>query len=152
MLWTYPILILKLLRAKRKESACKPRSKNRPWKNLIVIPAVNSVNPDNSDATTETRINLLKLTSPATKFAIFTFEINRKVHKLTKYQKAVYDIINSLQWRQAVEKKINNLDLHNIWEYEELLSAFKPIWFLWVFQVKYHLDGRIARYKARLVV
>lgn len=40
---------------------------------------------------------------------------------------------------------------HQTWEYDELLSEQKTVGLKWVFKVKYHSVGSIARFKARLV-
>ncbi len=51
-----------------------------------------------------------------------------------------------------IEEELSNLEQHNTWEYNELPSNRIAIGSKWVFKVKYHPDGSVARYKARLVV
>ena len=47
--------------------------------------------------------------------------------------------------------EIEALEKNNTWDLVSLPSSHKPIGCKWVFKVKYHSDGSIDRYKARLV-
>ena len=67
------------------------------------------------------------------------------------YNEAVNDPIHGNRWREAVDEELWNLDAHQTWCYTPLPDNRKVIGFKWVFKVKYHPDGSIERYKARLV-
>ena len=50
-----------------------------------------------------------------------------KIHKPKSYDKAINDPIHGRQWRKAIEEKLQNLENHQIWEYDELPLGQKAI-------------------------
>jgi hypothetical protein len=54
-------------------------------------------------------------------------------------------------WKQAMQLKLNALDQTSAWTIVDLPSQVKPIGCIWVYRIKYNVDGSIERYKARLV-
>ena len=54
-------------------------------------------------------------------------------------------------WREAINDELKSIQDNNTWELVDLPHGRKPIGSKWVFKVKYHADGSIERYKARLV-
>ena len=78
-------------------------------------------------------------------------EASSKIHKPKSYDKAINDPIHGRRWREAIEEELQNLKNYQTWEYNELPLEQKAIGLKWVFKVKYHPDGSIARFKARLV-
>lgn len=79
-------------------------------------------------------------------------EISSKVHKPAIYKEVISDPIYSRRWKETIKEEIQNLEDHHTWEYNRLPHGRKAVWFKWVFKVKYHLDGTVAWYKAKLVV
>ncbi|KAJ4769875.1 Retroelement pol polyprotein-like [Rhynchospora pubera] len=56
------------------------------------------------------------------------------------------------KWREAMRVEIEALERNGTWTIENLPHGKKAIGCKWVYRIKYHSDGTIERYKARLVV
>ena len=63
-----------------------------------------------------------------------------------------HEAIQDSKWQEAMVKEIEALELNNTWSIVDLPPGRKPISCKWVYKVKYHSDGSIERYKARLVI
>ncbi|XP_074300338.1 uncharacterized protein LOC141631584 [Silene latifolia] len=55
------------------------------------------------------------------------------------------------EWREAMKKEIDALEQNGTWKIVKLPEGKKPIGCKWVYKIKYHANGTIERYKARLV-
>ncbi|KAJ4769803.1 Retroelement pol polyprotein-like [Rhynchospora pubera] len=55
------------------------------------------------------------------------------------------------KWREAMRDEIDALERNGTWTMENLPPGKTAIGCKWVYRVKYHADGRVERYKARLV-
>ena len=55
------------------------------------------------------------------------------------------------EWKKAVDEAMEALEKSSIWEMGLLFVGKKLMGSRWVFTIKYHSDGSIARYKACLV-
>jgi len=56
------------------------------------------------------------------------------------------------EWEKAMKEEIQSLEKNNTWKICELPKGSKCLGLKWVFKRKYHSDGKLERYKARLVV
>jgi len=65
--------------------------------------------------------------------------------------KSYVEAIRSDCWKQAMQLELNALDQNGTWTIVDLPSQVKPIGCIWVYRIKYNVDGSIERYKARLV-
>ncbi|CAH9083140.1 unnamed protein product [Cuscuta epithymum] len=65
--------------------------------------------------------------------------------------KSVKEALSHPEWRHAMVKEMNALDLNGTWDLVYLPSGKKSIGCKWVFAVKVNPDGSVARLKARLV-
>lgn len=59
--------------------------------------------------------------------------------------------MHTRQWNKVIKNKIQNLEKHKTWQYNNLLNKRKVVKFMWVFKIKYVFDNRITCYKARLM-
>lgn len=59
--------------------------------------------------------------------------------------------IHGYQWKETIEVELQNLENYQKWEYNELPSERKVIGSKWVFKIKYHSNGLVVRFQARLV-
>ncbi|KAG8491054.1 hypothetical protein CXB51_014208 [Gossypium anomalum] len=68
-----------------------------------------------------------------------------------KTQKNIEEALESAKWRQAVMEEMKALKNNETWEVSDLPKGKKTIGCKWIFTTKFKPDGRIDRYKARLV-
>ena len=58
---------------------------------------------------------------------------------------------NADKWKEASDAEYKSLMENGTWELVELPVGQKPIMSKWIFKVKYAGDGKMERFKARLV-
>ena len=66
------------------------------------------------------------------------------------YQEAMKNE-NSEKWNQAMKTEMKSLDKNEVWDLVPLPEGRKAIGCKWVYKTKRNADGKIERYKARLV-
>lgn len=122
---------------KKKAPVGKPKPRGRPQKNPIEVCIEILIEPD-IVGEEEVAMSITKTTS--------------KIYEPGLYDKAINNPVHGRRWREAIKKKLQNLESHQTWEYEEFPPGQKAMRLKWVFKVKYYPDGSIARFKARLIV
>lgn len=50
-----------------------------------------------------------------------------KVYKPTTYKQMISNLVYTRQWKEAIEEEIQNLENHQMWEYNYLLSNRKAV-------------------------
>ena len=68
----------------------------------------------------------------------------------TSYKEATSSSDKS-KWKKAMESEMKSLKENNVWDLVELPPGRKPVGSKWVYKVKTGADGKVERYKARLV-
>lgn len=63
-----------------------------------------------------------------------------------------YDAIKETKWKKAMDEKIEAIEKNNTWELTNLPKGHKSIGVKWVYKTKLNADGKLDKYKARLVV
>ena len=69
----------------------------------------------------------------------------------SSYEEAVNDLTFGSRWREAIGQELRNLMRFGTWEFVRRPEGRPVVSCKWVFNVKYGHDGRIERFKARLV-
>ena len=59
---------------------------------------------------------------------------------------------NSLEWKHAMEDEIDSMFKNNVWDLAELPTKCQLVRYKWIFKTKYTTQGKIERYKDKLVV
>lgn len=54
-------------------------------------------------------------------------EVRSKIYEPKIYKEAMSDPLHSRQWKEAIEEEIQNLENHNIWEYDDLPAKRQAI-------------------------
>ena len=80
----------------------------------------------------------------------FGWEVNVAVQKPHTVE-AVLSTPERAHWLNAMEKEMKSLKENNVWDLVELPAGRTPVGSKWVFKVKTDENGRVERYKARLV-
>ena len=62
------------------------------------------------------------------------------------------EAVTDERWRLAMQHEIEALENNGTWTMETLPPNKKAIGCKWVFRIKYHSDGTVERFKARLVI
>ena len=66
------------------------------------------------------------------------------------YSQAIKDV-NSIKWIDAMKDELKSMDNNQVWEIVQLPQGHKAVGCKWVFKTKRDCNGKIERYKARLV-
>ena len=73
------------------------------------------------------------------------------IDSTSPYPTSFLEAVQSPEWRAAMDKEIEALELTNTWTLTTLPPGKIPIGCKWVYRTKYKSDGTIERHKARLV-
>ena len=128
---------------KKKAPAGEPRPRGRPQK--IISTEATILSKNNMPIMAEQTSN------KEPEIAMSITKCSSKIRKPTIYDKAINDLIYGRRWREAIEEELQNLKNHQTCKYDELFPRQKAIELKWVFKVKYHPNGSVARFKVRLV-
>ncbi|CAI7881461.1 unnamed protein product [Closterium sp. NIES-53] len=84
----------------------------------------------------------------------FTFAFPSPVEMLGERAtlKEALEISDAEEWKKAMESELKSIEENGTWEMVELLKGRKAITSKWLFKIKSDADGKIERYKSRLVV
>ncbi|KAE8731219.1 Detected protein of unknown function [Hibiscus syriacus] len=65
--------------------------------------------------------------------------------------KSIHEALEVPRWREVVFEELKALKKNDTWDLTPLPEGKRSIGSKWVFTIKYHTDGSVERYKARLV-
>lgn len=69
----------------------------------------------------------------------------------TPEPKSVSDALSSVHWKEAMQREIDSINQHEVWELVPMPANKKLIKCKWVFKEKIGADGSVQSHKARLV-
>ncbi|GKA19437.1 ribonuclease H-like domain-containing protein [Tanacetum coccineum] len=112
-----------------------------------------------TSATTHTIPNPPTRTHPmVTRAQVGTVKPNPRFHGHTSHISPISPIpkflpvtLSDPNWRDAMYDEYNALIKNNTWVLVSKLSNVNVVRSMWLFRHKYHVDGSLSRYKARLV-
>jgi Reverse transcriptase (RNA-dependent DNA polymerase) len=61
------------------------------------------------------------------------------------------EAVRDKKWQAAMDEEIRAIERNKTWELVELPEGYRPIGVKWVYKKKMNAQGKIERYKARLV-
>lgn len=94
---------------KQKLPTSKPRPRGWPRKVVsIEVPSSHNALVDGDKLQAETVMSVT--------------EVGSKIYKSQTYNKTLADLAYGQNWKDAIEEELSNLEQHNIWESNELLS------------------------------
>jgi len=79
------------------------------------------------------------------------YAMNITSHPVPRTYKDAISCPNASYWIKAVQEEVDSLLSHDTWDIVVCPPDTRPVGCKWVFAIKEHSDGSIARYKARLV-
>ncbi len=85
---------------------------------------------------------------------VATKEVERATITFSKKPQTMEEALNgkdAKKWEIAMQEKYDSLVVNNTWTLVPLPKGRKPISCKWVFKIKHGVDGKVERYKARLV-
>ncbi|WVZ19078.1 hypothetical protein V8G54_006400 [Vigna mungo] len=62
------------------------------------------------------------------------------------------EVVQDVRWRDAMTSEIDALQRNGTWDITPLPVGKKSLGCKWIYKIKYHSDGSVDRFKARLVV
>ncbi|KAF2889582.1 hypothetical protein ILUMI_16592 [Ignelater luminosus] len=134
IIWKYP-------------SAVTQDTKDKDMKNSEDIQEVKNINEEHEEVRTKNFENITKLRSRS------------NIKKPSKFDDFVMLAIHDeptnfeeLNWREAMEDKLNSLSENQTWKLVDLPTGKRAIENRWVYRVKNNPDGTVDRFKVRLVV
>jgi hypothetical protein len=110
-------------------------------------PSTSSLPPSQSSSTPYPIAHFVNSSNFSPKYQYFLAAITAGNEPRTFVEAVKYK-----QWRIAMQLEIQALENNNTWTIETLPRGKKLIDCKWVYKIKYHSDGSIERYKARLVI
>lgn len=128
--------LLDIIQIKKKAPAREPKPRDRPQKNPIEVCIKTPIEPE---IVSEKEV-VMSIT-----------ETISKIYELESYNKAINNPVYDRRQREVIKEELQNLESHQTWKYKKLPLGQKAIKSKWIFKVKYHSDGSVARFKTRLV-
>ncbi|GKF40225.1 ribonuclease H-like domain-containing protein [Tanacetum coccineum] len=80
-----------------------------------------------------------------------TQRLNLHVSHISPVPKSLSLALSDLHWQNAMYDEYNDLIKNGTWVLILRPSGANIVWCLWLFRNKFHADGSLSRYKARLV-
>jgi len=90
----------------------------------------------------------------STRHCSFLAALHTKQEPLFFSQKPLFfsQAMKDQRWREAMSREIHALETNETWDLTKLPPGKKALGCRWVYKIKYHSDGSVERFKAKLVV
>ncbi|GJZ35132.1 zinc finger, CCHC-type containing protein, partial [Tanacetum coccineum] len=130
-------------------------------KNRVLQDMINAIAPRRSErARKERNLDPDFIDSQAMIFLVEGDNEHNVINKITvllnvedapKTYKEAITSRNSAFWKEAIDDEMDSLVSNNTWELSNLPPGSKAIGCRWVFRIKYHTDGSVQTFKARML-
>lgn len=131
------------------ETAATPTALNSPTADIFLTPSIEITTVSGEESISRPRrANRGQTPKHLDDFVLYS--ANNIDYEPRNYREAVTSV-NKSHWEQAMKEELSSIEENRTWTLLDLPPGRKSIGSKWVYKIKHDDQGRVAKYKARLV-